>query len=132
MNYREIKYNEIEKFYRLISAFCSETNADNDALSVVIKRLEEGRTFTFAAEENGKIFGVIGYCRAGDAAIPDFFYVLPDKRGKAIGGILYRMGTEHAKKAGIKKIVPIVTEDKESLYTKIGFKRKFILLEKEI
>lgn len=129
--YRQIGSDELAKFFSLLVDFCIETNADDDALALILQRIEDGRTVTFAAE-NGSVCGVLGYIQTGDRAIPDFFFVKPEYRQGIIGGKLMKVASKHAKMYGVKKIIPMVTEDKESLYTKLGFKRKYIMLEKEI
>lgn len=129
--YRQIGFDELDKYGRLLAAFCIETNADDDALANILTGIESGKTRVFAAE-NGVICGVVGYRVAGEAAVSDFLYVIPEKRKSVIGGKLYHTAEKHAKTNGLNKSVLIVTEDKEPLYAKIGFKRKFILLEKEI
>lgn len=130
--YRKLNADDALSIMPMIEAFCRETNADDEAVGAIMKRLNEGKTTVFVAE-NGNLLGIAGYCIAGEAIVPDFFYVRPDKRQGIIGGMLYKKAAAYAKRyQGAKKIVPIVTEDKERLYTKIGFKRKFILLEKEI
>jgi ribosomal protein S18 acetylase RimI-like enzyme len=132
ITYRQIGFDELEKFERLLVAFCIETNADADALANILNNLESGKTKTFAAE-NGQICGILGYQMAGESGVVDFFYVTPENRKGFVGGRLCKMAAKYGKeKLGGKKIVAIVTEDKEPLYTKIGFKRKFYLLEKEI
>ncbi len=132
MIYRKLEPNEYERIIEMVIDFCDETNADDTAITAIITRMGEGRTTVFAAE-NGQLCGILGYCTAGEVAIPDFFYVLPEKRKGTVGGRLYNMAIRYAKKHGIKKAVPMVTIDKEPIYTKLGFKRsKFILLEKEL
>ena len=130
--YRKLEPEEYERIIPMVIDFCDETNADDQAITAIMIRMGEGRTEVFTAE-NGKLCGMLGYCTSGEVAIPEFFYVLPEKRKGIIGGRLYQIVTKYVKGQGIKKWVPMVTADKEPIYTKLGFKRsKFILLEKEI
>lgn len=132
MIYRVSGFHEIDKFYSLLSEFCAETEADDDALAIILDNIESGKTRVFVAIDNGEYCGVLGYQKAGETAVSDFFFVVPERRKEMIGGRLFREASRDAIERGLCKIVLIVTEDKEPLYTKIGFKRKFILLEKEI
>lgn len=132
ITYHETNWKEIEEYYPLIEKFVVETNADSDAMRVLLYRIENDKNHCFLAKDGKKVIGMSGYCPAGDHGVAEILYVLPEYRGKTIAGALLQKSFEHARENGISKATLMVSDDREKLYTKLGFKRKFILLEKEI
>jgi N-acetylglutamate synthase-like GNAT family acetyltransferase len=131
ITYRKATIDDLENMYPLLADFCEETKSDEDALERIVSNILDEKTTSFIAE-NGRICGVIGALQLGERALPDFFYVIPEMRGKTVGGKLFVKGSAYMKTLGVKKFIPLVSEELESMYTKLGFKRKFIMLEKEI
>lgn len=130
--YRIIKKDELNSFRSLLTDFCIETDTDDDALSLMLGRVETGTTTIIAAEDEYGVCGLVGFMVIGIRCFPDFFYVIPERRGGVVGGTLYKKCIETAKAMGAKLLLPMVTDDKIDMYTKLGFRRKLTILEKEI
>lgn len=129
IRYVKIKRPDTEEIREMLARFCEETNAEPGQLERIWSRLPNMHVF---GALNGKLAGIGGYYLVGERAFADFVYVLPEYRNKSIAGRLHRMGTEHARESGAKRVVVYAKPIRANIYKKLKYVVRFEVLEKEL
>ena len=132
MRYSVLPAEKVADVRDLIRAFCVETCATPDIEEFTINGIQNGLITAFIATDNEKVIGVLGFRKFPESYLGDLFYVIPECRGKLVGGRLHNMVKKEAKTHGVHKLIVLATGEQSQKYYKVGYKHKWHVLEMEV
>lgn len=130
IRYVRIKNPNTNEIRGMVKDFCTDTGADSSQCQALLSKLPKLNVF---GAINGRLQGICAYSSLGNKAIAEFLYIMPEQRGKIIGGRLYHVAMEDAKNRGAKTVVIFTRPETSKRYLKLGgYKIKFNVLEGDL
>lgn len=132
MNYSPLHPSEANRVADILKAFCIETKTADGVYEFRLHSIASGETVACIAEDGDSIIGIGCFTISGESLIGNLVYVVPEHRGKTIGGKIHGVFRKYAETHGLRKLTIFATDEQAENYYKLGYTRTWNVLEMEV